>query len=253
MIWNYATLASVAMAGVTAIFATSVLARWWTRRKPYLFAWGFGLTIYFFASLAQVILKFTWDPFWFRVWYWGGALMVAPWLGQGTIFLLVRRGSIAKNTFAALVIVSLMTFIWMFITPLTPPAPWPQGANLVELVDEIMPPFGGSVRAFLPVTNGLGTLMLVGGAIYSAQLFAKKQIMRNRVIGNVFIAVGGLLPALGGYFIRLDMVGFKYTGDLLGAVSIFVGYLFATHVPRSVREQRDERGARLTQSQGAGD
>ncbi|MEO0562473.1 MAG: hypothetical protein AAF125_10180, partial [Chloroflexota bacterium] len=79
-------------------------------------------------------------------------------------------------------------------------------------------PFSGSVRAFVPVTNGLGTLMLVGGAIYSARLFGRKGIMRNRAIGNWFIAAGGLLPASGGYFIRLGLTDFKYTGDLLGVI-----------------------------------
>ncbi|MGV2437328.1 MAG UNVERIFIED_CONTAM: hypothetical protein LVT10_22530 [Anaerolineae bacterium] len=110
--------------------------------------------------------------------------------GKGTIFLLVRRGSIARNSMMALSLVSLMTFIWMFITPLTPSLPWRLGQDIVVLTDEIMPPFSGSVRAFVPITNGMGTLMLVGGALWSARLFASKQIMQNRVIGNALIALG---------------------------------------------------------------
>ncbi|MEM6281236.1 MAG: hypothetical protein AAF787_03505 [Chloroflexota bacterium] len=241
---TYPFFASVVMAVVTGIFAFLVMRSWWQKRRPHLFAWGFGLTLYFVASFAQVWLKFAWDPTWYRLWYWCGALMIPPWLGQGTIFLLVRRGSIARNTMAALVLVSAMTFVFMFITPLTPPMPWPVGADLVMLTDEIMPSFSGSVRGFVPITNGLGTLMLVGGAIYSARLFAAKQIMRNRVIGNWFIAIGGLLPATGGYFIRLDMTAFKYTADLLGVVLIFVGYVFATRVPKAVNEARAAKQAR---------
>ncbi len=238
---TYPFFTSVVMMLITGVFAFRVMGSWWAKRRPHLFAWGFGLTLYFVASLAQVWLKFEWDPTLYRLWYWCGALMIPPWLGQGTLFLLVRRGSIARNTFAALVLVSVMTFVWMFITPLTPPDPWGRGADLVAITDEIMPPFSGSVRAFVPITNGIGTLMLIGGAIYSARLFAAKKIMRNRVIGNWFIAVGGLLPASGGYFIRLDLTAFKYTADLLGVILIFVGYVFATTVPRQIQAQRDAR------------
>ncbi len=215
---------SVAMSLISGVAAFSVLRRWWGKRRPHLFAWGVGLLLYFFGAFSQVVLAITWSGFFFRLWYWSGAIAVAAWLGQGTIFLLVRRGSIAKNIFAALLLVSLMTFIWMFITPLTPPQPWPQGTDLVTLVDDIMPPFSGSVRAFVPVTNAWGTLALVGGAIWSARLFADKKIMRNRVVGNSLIALGGLLPAIGGYFIRLDYDTFKYTADLLGVILIYFGY-----------------------------
>jgi len=61
----------------------------------------------------------------------------------------------------------------------------------------------GTVRFFSPVMNTWGTLALVGGAIYSAWIFRRKGIMRNRVVGNWLIAAGGLLPALGGALIRL--------------------------------------------------
>lgn len=245
-ILTYPFFASVVMMIVTGVFAFLVMRSWWRKRRPHLFAWGFGLTLYFVASLAQVWLKFEWNPTWYRLWYWCGALMIPPWLGQGTMFLLVRRGSIARNSFAALVLVSAMTFVWMFITPLTPPEPWVRGADLVTLTDAIMPPFSGSVRAFVPITNGIGTLMLIGGAIYSARLFAAKQIMRNRVIGNWLIAAGGILPATGGYFIRLDMTTFKYTGDLLGVVLIFVGYVFATTVPKAVQARQAARRAQAS-------
>jgi hypothetical protein len=240
-ILTYPFFASVVMMVVSGIFSVIVMGNWWRKRRPHLFAWGVGLTLYFMASFAQVWLKFQWDPTLYRLWYWSGALMIPPWLGQGTVFLLVRRGSIARNSFAALLIVSLMTFVWMFITPLTPPVPWPVGADLVGLTADIMPPFSGSVRAFVPVTNGLGTLMLVGGAIYSARLFGQKGIMRNRAIGNWFIALGGVLPATGGYFIRIGLTEFKYTADLIGVVLIFIGYVFATRIPKAAQEKQHAR------------
>lgn len=245
LLQSYHFYISILMMICSGVFATLVLRSWLAKRRPHLLAWGGGLLLYFIASLSQVVLTFMWSGLAYRLWYWAGALMVAPWLGQGTIFLLVRRGSIARNSMMALSLVSLMTFIWMFITPLTPSLPWAVGQDIVVLTDEIMPPFSGSVRAFVPITNGIGTLMLVGGALWSARLFASKQIMQNRVIGNALIALGGVLPASGGYFIRLGQPNYKFTLDLLGVILIFIGYLVATHLPEEVQVQRAQRGERL--------
>jgi len=245
LLQSYHFYISILMMICSGVFATLVLRSWLAKRRPHLLAWGGGLLLYFIASLSQVVLTFMWSGLAYRLWYWAGALMVAPWLGQGTIFLLVRRGSIARNSMMALSLVSLMTFIWMFITPLTPSLPWTIGQDIVVLTDEIMPPFSGSVRAFVPITNGIGTLMLVGGALWSARLFASKQIMQNRVIGNALIALGGVLPASGGYFIRLGQPNYKFTLDLLGVILIFIGYLVATHLPEEVQVQRAQRSERL--------
>ena len=245
LLQSYHFYISVLMMICSGVFATLVLRSWLAKRRPHLLAWGGGLLLYFIASLSQVVLTFMWSGLAYRLWYWAGALMVAPWLGQGTIFLLVRRGSIAKNSMMALTLISLMTFIWMFITPLTPSLPWTIPHEIAVLPDALRPPFRGSVRACVPITNGIGTLMLVGGALWSARLFASKQIMPNRVIGNALIALGGVLPASGGYFIRLGQPNYKFTLDLLGVILIFIGYLVATHLPEEVQVQRAQRGERL--------
>ncbi len=56
----------------------------------------------------------------------------------------------------------------------------------------------GGVRSYSFLFNIYGTVALVGGALYSAYIFLRKRIMPQRVLGNVFIALGGLAPALGG-------------------------------------------------------
>src|SRR5664279_2895621 len=95
---------------ISGVFAAMVLLRWRSARKegkqrPHLRAWGIGLALYCLGAFSQVILCFTWSPAFFALWYWSGALAVAPWLGQGTVYLLVRRGNIARNIETALVLV----------------------------------------------------------------------------------------------------------------------------------------------------
>ena len=50
----------------------------------------------------------------------------------------------------------------------------------------------------------------------------------HRIIGNILIAVGALLPAFGGAFSRLGIPGALYISELLGAVLMFIGFIRAT-------------------------
>jgi hypothetical protein len=247
---------------VAGVFAAMVLRRWWTKRRdgkpaPHLAAWGIGLALYFIGALAQVVLHFVWSPLFFALWYWSGALAVVPFLGLGTVYLLVRKGNIARNLNMAVVLMCAMTLPWtLFLTPLNGAA-WHPGADMMtlyktevnasgEIVQQgILPASSrGTVRAFSPVMNGIGTLMLVGGAIYSARLFRRKQILPNRMWGNLIIAAGGLFPAVGGALDDLNYAHFKYFGIMVGIVVIFVGYLKTMDAPDEAEQpKRQAAGA----------
>ncbi len=227
-------IASVITAVVTAIFTVIVLRRWWGARsegkkRPHLLCWGIGLALYFTGAFSQVVLAFVWSELFFGLWYWSGALAVAPWLGLGTAYLLIRRGNVARNLNMALVLICAMTLPWtIFLTPMDESV-WYPGADMVTIYRDIMPRESrGTVRFFSPIMNGLGTIGLVGGALYSAHLFRKKNILRNRMVGNLLIAAGGLLPALGGAIDELGIPEYKYFGILFGAIFIFWGFLLAT-------------------------
>ncbi|MCY4525637.1 MAG: hypothetical protein OXB89_03430 [Anaerolineaceae bacterium] len=225
---SQALASSLLTALVSGVFALTILRRWWQRRRAHQLAWGIGMAMYFTGALSQVILTQAWSPTFFALWYWCGALMTAPWLGQGTIYLLLRRGNIARNIQMALLLVAVMTLPWaLWFTPLDGSA-WRPQADMTALFRDIMPAGSGTVRFFSPVMNTWGTVALVGGALWSARLFRRKQIMRARVYGNWLIAAGGLLPALGGTLIRLGEPSLKYMAEMAGAILIFAGFLLAT-------------------------
>jgi hypothetical protein len=94
------------------------------------------------------------------------------------------------------------------------------------------------VRVLTPFFNTYGLLTLVAGAVYSAIIFLRKRIMPNRVMVNVLIAAGALMPAMGGLFSRLGIGGFLYLGELLGAILMFAGFVLATTVPQSASTPR---------------
>lgn len=237
---------SAVTALVSGVFAAIVLRRWAQKHRPHLLAWGIGLVFYCVGALSQVVLALTWSPVFFGLWYWTGALMVAPTLGQGTVYLLLRRGSIARNISMLLALIGIMTLPWtLFLTPFNADA-WQPGTDITAIYRDVTDAQGnviregimsgrasGTVRAFSPVMNVWGTISLAGGALYSAYLFRRKQIMRNRVVGNWLIAAGALLPALGGALIRLDMPELKYLGEMLGVILIFAGFWLATNAPEN--------------------
>ena len=220
---------------VSAVLAGEVLWRWWHKRSAHLLLWGVGLLLYVLAGVCEVILSFGWSALAFRLWYWSGALMIPPILGQGTMHLLVRRKGVAIGFTLAVVFAAYASLAWVLSVQLDAAQFRPDGdiaRFLTESYRAILP--ASPIRKVLPpILNGYGTLLLAGGAVYSAALFLRKQVLPNRVIGNVFIAVGGLLPALGGTLVKLAEdysalsglgAAVKYVAILLGVLVMWVGF-----------------------------
>lgn len=227
----FTLILSVVTTVVSTIFAGLVFWRWRAnhqrgRHSPYLLAWGFGLALYAVAAAAQSLLYFVWSPILLGLWYWSGVLMTAAWLGQGSIYLLVRRGNIARNLAMVISLITVMTLPWVLFTTQFYPEAWAPGMNLFASYKDLMAT--DSFKGFVSMLNAYGTIGLVGGAIYSAVLFRRKQILRNRMIGNWLIAAGGLLPALSGTFNKFGLTELNYPALLLGVILIFIGFLLAT-------------------------
>jgi hypothetical protein len=89
------------------------------------------------------------------------------------------------------------------------------------------------VRAFSPFINLYAFVFLVGGAIKSAVQFWRRRETRLRAEGNALIAVGGLLPGIGGSFTRFGYTEVLYVTEFIGIILIYLGYLRATGAPRA--------------------
>lgn len=205
---------------VVFTFAALVIRRYTWRHGTHLLIWGIGLVMYGIGSACESYYAlFGWNPLVFRIWYLFGAVLVAAWLGQGTVYLLAR-GRWAKVTMAILLLASLFA-VYRVAGAQLDPARAPG-----ELTGRVIT--SGGVRLLTPFFNTYGTLALVGGAVYSAWIFWRKRILPNRVVGNLFILVGALAPALGGLLSRVGLSGYLYVGELLGAILLFIGFIRAT-------------------------
>jgi hypothetical protein len=168
---------------------------------------------------------FGWNPLIFRLWYLFGAILVAAWLGQGTVYLLARRRW-ANATMVLLALGSLYGAIRVFGAELDPNLMTTSIHTGSELSGHAIVTPG--VRVLTPFFNLYGTVTLVGGAAWSAYIFWRKRILLHRAIGNLLIAIGAMLPAFGGTFSRFGVPGALYVGELLGAVLMFAGFIRAT-------------------------
>jgi len=213
---------------ITFIFAVAVFVRYARKKRIYLLLWGVGLVFYGLGTLMEALLLFQFNGGALKLWYLSGAMLTAAWLGQGTINLLVRKRGVAPALNLFLLLISLVALAVVLAAPLTAAA---STYNITRPASEqyqaILTRSG--LMIFLTIfLNIYGTLALVGGALYSAYLFWRKQVLLNRVFGNLLIAGGALLPAMAGSFVKAGLVDWLYLSELLGSIVMFLGFLMAT-------------------------
>lgn len=168
---------------------------------------------------------FGWNPFVFRMWYIFGAILVAAWLGQGTVYLLAKK-RYAHGLMILLILGSIYGAIRVFGADLDPDLMTASLHTGSEMSGHAIVTAG--VRSLTPFFNLYGTIALVGGAVYSSWTFWRKRVLLHRSIGNIMIAVGAMLPAFGGTFSRMGLSGALYVSEFLGAILIFIGFVRAT-------------------------
>lgn len=202
---------------VALAFAGVVLARWIDRRAPHLLWWGIGMLTYAAGTITESATTLLgWHEPVFRAWYITGALLGGAPLAQGSVYLHLGRhkANVLTAVVATIVVVASACVIAS-----------PIDYALVE-------PFRLSgkvlewrwVRLFSPFVNTYAVVFLVGGAVVSAIRYRRTRETYNRFIGNVCIAVGGILPGIGGTFTRFGHTEVLYVTELIGLVCIYVGY-----------------------------
>ncbi len=183
--------------------------------------WAIGVFAYAAGTITESLTTLLgWHEPLFRAWYISGALLGGFPLAQGTVYLLFSRKTANRLTAVVLSVVAVAA-ISVLLTPID--------LSLVEpyrLSGRVME--WQWVRAFSPFINLYAVTFLIGGAIYSALKYRKIPEMRNRTIGNWFIAIGAILPGIGGTATRMGHVEVLYVTELVGIVLIYIGFRFAT-------------------------
>ena len=223
---------------LAAIFTVILYRRW--RVSPgaiYLAWWTFGVAAYGLGTLAESLnTVFGWQEWVFRSWYIAGALLGGFPLAQGTAYLLLKKKTAHRIT-AFFGVYITAAAIAVLATPIQ--------YDLVtdRLTGAVME--WQWVRLWSPLVNTYAFFFLVGGAIWSAvRYWRRSDRPASRVGGNALIALGGILPGIGGSFARAGQIEVLYVTEFLGLILIWAGYrLIVKDTAGSVHENQLEVAA----------
>jgi hypothetical protein len=187
-------------------------------KKTYVLWWMIGVLTFGLGTLTESLNVLAgWSVLNTKIWYIVGALLGGFPLAQGTIYLLMRKRTADVLT-AIFVTVIVVASVCVLLTPV-----------------KILPAFDHQlsgkvfewewVRLFSPFINIYSFIFLVGGAFYSAFKYIRNKRAKARSLGNICIAIGALLPGIGGTYTRMGYVHVLFVTEFIGLLLIYLGYI----------------------------
>lgn len=205
---------------LSAYFAWEMLKRYREKRcsEPsgalHLAWWTAGIVLFGVGTaLEGFTAVFGWHEWGFRSWYIAGAFLGGAPLAQGTVYLLLPRRLAHRMTIGLLFYIASAS-VAVLMTPVDASlaAEHVLNGKVIEWQ---------WVRGLSPFINTYAFIFLVGGAIYSAVHFRDD---RARAQGAALIAVGAILPGIGGSFSRAGYTEVLHVMEFAGIILIYVGY-----------------------------
>jgi len=202
----------------SVFFLSRIVPHYLVKKSPYLLWWTLGVLTFGMGTLTESINAiFGWSEWNTKVWYIVGALLGGYPLAQGTIYLLMKRRFADISAMVCSVGI-LLASVSVLASPIEIPANFDQRLT-------------GSVLAwkwvrlyFPPLLNTYALVFLCGGAVYSAIKYFAADKGGSRFLGNILIAIGALLPGIGGTFTAFGYVEALYITELIGLTFIYFGY-----------------------------
>ncbi len=220
---HYLPLATTALA---AAFAVALFLRWRERGGLHLAWWCAGVVCYGTGTAIESAIVLAGNgPGLTRAWYAAGAVLGAYPLAQGSAYLVLTRRAAHAATALTAPLVAVLALATLAA---------PVDAAALEPHRPASAAIGWSwIRALVPFVNGYAALVLVGSAAWSAVRFARRRrtgepAAGRRALGNALIALGALLPGIGGAIARHGPVEPLYVTELVGLALIAAGYAACT-------------------------
>ncbi|MGE0812686.1 MAG: hypothetical protein AB7O28_08840 [Vicinamibacterales bacterium] len=185
--------------------------------RLHLLWWAIGIATYGIGTFTEATTTLLgWNPVVFRAWYISGALLGGAPLAQGTVYLMLGRKAAHALT-TLLIVYVIAASVAVCLSPIDYSAV--ETYRLSGRVFEWQ-----WVRLFSPIVNIYAVIFLIGGAILSAVKYSSDPATRHRMWANVLIAVGALLPGIGGTATRMGHVEVLYVTELIGMLMTWSGY-----------------------------
>ena len=180
-------------------------------------AWFIAFTMFALAAGADAWgRELGWTDWLARLYYATGPALVVAFLAIGELYLLFpnRMGRFAPG--AAI----LLTATWMTLVTSAPIDSTRLADEGWEAIDR-----SGALRVMSIAINSIGTLIIVGGLLWSVWRFRQTGSHRNRMIGCILIVTGTIAVAMGGTLTRFGHYEYLYIAMSIGIALIFAGVL----------------------------
>ena len=210
---------------IVTLFTFLLFRQFFERRKYHQLAWTIGFLMFAIAAFMEAYSELVndWNPTVYRIYIVMAGVLVG-FLGLGTFYLIVRK-EIIGHIYMMINIALMGVFLF--------------GTFTVDLIDGALiagvtvggEPLGAS-GSFPRVMSMLftipGTILLIGGSIYSIIFFARKKQFSYRVWANVLIILGTLVIAGAGGRARAGDPAGLYPAEMLAAAILLCGFLKAS-------------------------
>lgn len=201
---------------LSVLFVASLFKRWRAKRSTHLLWWTLGITTYGLGTaLESVITLFGNSVALTKAWYIAGALLGGYPLAQGSLYLSWPRTLANRLTGVSLTFVTAAAIL-VVLSPVVSGALEPQRPSGAILGWQW-------VRLLTPIINAYAVFFLIGGAIVSAWRHYRYRGHLHRAAGNALIAIGAILPGIGGAFAKAGVVEALYVGECVGLMIIWAG------------------------------
>lgn len=203
---------------LSVIFLFLLVRHYFQRgRKPHVAWWAIGIFTYGLGTGLESAVTLLGNSVELnKAWYIAGAILGGYPLAQGSVYFHLKRR--AANILSLITVpIIIITSILIILSPVD-----------ISLMDNFKP--SGDilvwkwVRWVTPFINIYAVIFLIGSAFYSAYKFFKSGDMRARAIGNTLIAVGAIMPGVGGTLAKAGYVEALYIGEFVGLILIWRGY-----------------------------
>jgi hypothetical protein len=241
MVSGLAILATV----IATLFAQAMLVRFTEHHRPQDRAWAISLGLFALASAALTTGVVTgWDAGTFRVFYLLGAVVTVPWLALGTVYL-HAGATVGRRVEWGLVFFSGLATGVVLAAPI-------HGTIHGDAIPVGSDVFGAFPRVLAAVGSGVGAVVILGGALYSALRFARaRDVPGNgqRAAANLLIALGTLVLSSGGLLQGIAGKDEAFVLSLaVGILVIYCGFLVASRSSRRSSLPEMLRGSVATSS-----
>jgi hypothetical protein len=165
---------------------------------------------------ASINLLAGWSAANLKCWYIIGALIGGFPLAQGTMYFLAGKKAGNITTFLFVLIIAVAAVAVAF-TPISIPPDFDY-----ELTGKVFT--WKWVRAFSPIVNTYSLIVLLGGGAYSAYKYYSSSDRDELHLAHANIALGGILPGIGGILMRMGYANALFVLDFLALAVIYSGY-----------------------------